>query len=446
MEGWLSGRKRRSRKPLWSLISTGGSNPPPSEKLMDIIQIKKLINDWQSSFSTTDNYKIIKIIKEIINVYQKLDDKQKEMFYQNIKPILNKIFNNIYSNDSLLRREVVNLAYTLEINELIPDVFKYIKIENDYENILVYLKYIDKFSAVGFVDNLFEFIKQENLPISIKIKAFSVIANMITNYKNNSMIIDYIFNYLFSVEKNYQFIRLLADFFRDLVIIILRYYNETEKSKIISFFTAFCEDLFIKTKEFIIKFTPLVNDEIKTQAVANSFILNFVILLVLDKLEYFDQKNKDNDTSKILKEDLDIVLEFLIQNIQSRYYLFLFLINLIQEYNLVNEFCNYLEEKTNIVDQIVSIFLTDPEKTKKVIIKFILVLNLKLSEKNLKEISQFCRNTLNEDILNACLDIFEKNMYYEDILYFMKYSSNFREETRKKIKKLLKNMIKSKTE
>ncbi|MCS6955415.1 MAG: hypothetical protein NZM44_03565 [Candidatus Calescibacterium sp.] len=416
---------------------------------MDIIEIKKIISDWQQSISKADNYKIIKTIREIISVYSKLDEKQKELFIFNFKPIQKKIFDNIYSNDPLLRRAVINLAISLNTNELIADVIKYLKVEKDYENIMVYLQYIDKFKVVGFIENLFDFAKQVDLPLIIRFKTFSIIFSLAINYKNNLLIIDYVFSVINELVKNQHFnYSVLSLFFKNLIHDLLSYYRGENVPKVVSIFSDFYNNLFFKLFDFIRSFLGLIDNEEKSEIIASAFILTFLISVTLDKMGHFSDGKNVSDFRGLLYKDFDLVafLKQISLEVKNKAYFFLFFSNFLKDYGLVKDFKTLLDKNQSFTEILVDLISNDNERLNYQILSLISDLDLPISDKSLKRIADFAKSNFNENIVYTCLEIFDKNKYYEDIFYFAKYSSSYGERVKIKIKEVLRKMTKGKTE
>ncbi|MCS7243285.1 MAG: hypothetical protein RMJ36_00915 [Candidatus Calescibacterium sp.] len=416
---------------------------------MDIIEIKKIISEWNQSISKPDNYKMIKTIREIIGVYSKLDEKQKELFIFNFKPIQKKIFDNIYSNDPLLRRSVVNLAISLNTNELIADVIKYLKVEKDYENIMVYLKYIDKFKVVGFIENLFGFAKQVDLPLIIRFKTFSIIFSLAINYKNNSLILDHFFSMLNELVRNQNFnYSVLSLFLKNLINDLLVYYRGDDVPKVVSIFSDFYNSLFFKIFDFIRYFLVRVDNEEKSEILVLAFILIFLISVTLDKIGYFSDEKNISGVKGLLYKDLDLVsfLKQIVLELKNKTYFFLFFSNFLKDYGLLNELKKILDTDQSFTEILVSLLSNDNEKLNYQILSLISEFDLTIGHNGLKKIADFAKNSFNENIVYTCLEIFDKNGYYEDIFYFAKYSSSYGERIKIKIKELLKKMTKGKTE
>ncbi len=427
---------------------------------MDIIQIKKSIEEWQKILPKADNYKIIKIIQEVISLYPKLDEKQKELFLVNFKPIQKKIFDYIYSNDPFLRKHVVLLASILNSNELILDVIKYLKIEKDYDNIMVYLDYIDKFKVVGFVENLFDFTKTPDLPFAIKLKAFYIILVLSTGYKSYEKFLDFIFEELKNVfiQSKKMYFQLIVNFLNDFLFYTLNFLSNKECPKnlsvyspnILSIFSNFYNTLFFRLIDFV-KFIVQKSeeDEKVVNIISKAFLLLFVIYCVLKENKYFENQNLQENNEENIYDKINLMnfLKEIIDKEKKLITVLLFILNDIEECGIKNAFKQYLMENNNLDEDSSFIgyllnFLGN-EKYSNMVLQFIDKLDLSLTNSELEKISEFCKRSTNENDILLCLNIMDKNSYYEDIFYFAKYSAGYSEKVKIRIKELLQKMIES---
>ncbi|MCX7971849.1 MAG: hypothetical protein N2657_01330 [bacterium] len=410
---------------------------------MDILQIKKKITEWQNSISKQDNYKLIMVIKEIISLYPRLDNNQKDLFLSNFKMIQKKIFDNIYSNDPVVRRYVVNLALLLNTNELVPDVTKYLKIEKDYENIMVYLNYLEKFKVVGFVDLLLDFLKQTVIPLSVRFKTFVIILSLLNNYKGNSAILDYIFDEIQEVIRthgNFKY-SLLSTLYRSLIESSISYYIGQEIPKVISIFVNYYNTIFFKTIDLIKCFHEVVDDEEKSETLAYCTVFAILVKFLLTKVEYTPTiESKENWWFKF---DLHNFLIEIFKNVRSKDYFLSFILSLLREYKLQENFSKFFEDNRDFIDTLIGYLDPDKPRLSIQILYFLSEIELTLSQDNLKNISDFCKHVFDENIVLLCLDIFDRNNYYENLLYFIKYKSTYSEKIKLKIKSMIQKMVRN---
>lgn len=444
------------------ILHRGFESPSLRSKTMDIIQIKKSIEEWQKILPKADNYKIIKIIQEVISLYPKLDEKQKELFLVNFKTIQKKIFDYIYSNDPFLRKHVVLLAYILNSNELILDVIKYLKLEKDYDNIMVYLDYIDKFKVVGFVENLFDFTKTSDLPFAIKLKTFYIILVLSTGYKSYEKFLDFIFEELKNVfvQSKKMYFQLIVNFLSDFLFYTLNFFSNKEcpknlsvySSNILSIFSNFYNTLFFRLIDFV-KFIIQESeeeDEKIVNIISKSFVLLFIIYCVLKENKYFENQNLQENNEENIYDKINLMnfLKEIIDKEKKMIIVIPFILNDIEECGIKNAFKQYLMENNNLdedssfIDYLLK-FLGNG-KYSNIVLKFIDKLHLSLTNSELEKISEFCRKSINENDILLCLNIMDKNSYYEDIFYFAKYSAGYSEKVKIRIKELLQKMIESK--
>ncbi len=413
---------------------------------MDILQIKKVINQWQNNLSSANNdYMVIKVIKDMISTYLKLDSSIKILFLENVKPLYKKIFNFLYSNDPLVRKNVVNLAYTIESNELVYDVIKYLKIEKDYDNIVTYLKYIEKFKVVGFISDLMEFSKKtENL--FIKMNLFYIILSLCQDYRGYQTFFDYVFQELVEkISKDVNSHSLIIFVYKKLIQDAYNYYSQKRKINVISFFINSYDLFFMKTAQFLdFLLKNGIENEQKAEALANIYAFLFLVKNILDK---YTNKNidKDNESLNYLKIDLIDVLKTILYELQDKFNFLSFFYNIIDDLNLTESFKNYFENNVNKEDLIkflLELIHLSNEKLALKIIDFIVKFDVNMDVQELKILEDFCKSNFKDYVVILCVDIFSKLNYYEPIFFFLKYMNSFNQETKDKINSVFRDIVK----
>ncbi|MEN3014605.1 MAG: hypothetical protein ABDH21_00875 [bacterium] len=395
---------------------------------MDIIQINKLIDTWKQQLSKNDNYLILKTIQEIINVFNKLEQRQKTTFLNIFKDIQKKVFSQVYSNDPLIRRNVVILASTLESNDIVLDVLRYLKVEKDYENLITYLRYLEKFKSVGFIDSLSDYAFNHSLPLPIKIRVISIITSILPLYKGNQQIINKIFDNISEIINDPNNQAYIVIYYDNLISETMDYYTNKNQPKVVSIFCELYDSLIIRTMDLI---KQIMKDKVKeTQAELIAACIIFLLLAkaLLEKMNYkgFSYEHYQDENIKYL----------LIKTIGQCGELFKFMINFSDKYNLTNEIGQIINQ-LGLSEYLVELLSNSNPRQKKDILKFLYTFGIKLSQDELKTIADLCKHDFDEDIISVCLDIFDHNHYYEDLHYFSKYSSSFSYQLREKIKNLI---------
>ncbi|MFN3478208.1 MAG: hypothetical protein ACK4ZM_02430, partial [bacterium] len=382
---------------------------------MYILKIKNLLSQWQKQIEKNDNYLAVKTINEIINTYRALNERERNNLLENFKPLQKKIFSFIYSNDPLVRKHVVNLAGLIDSNELVNDVVKYLKIEKDYDNLLVYLRYIKKYSAIGFISNILEFARQTTI-LKAKYEAFSVILFLAKSYKDYDKIVEFIFDDFKLSLNNNKNIFLLSEIYKDLINTSMPYFRQQDKPKVESFFYGFYNSVLAKSVELIDLLKTKIEDDDTCQLASYIFVFLLISYHILEEFSNFD--NLQNLLCKDFK--LADIFKELVSNAKKLDLFLINIINILDDLFIKDQFKRNVIDK-ELIDYFISLLERSDEKDSLKILHLIHYLDIKLEEHHLLNLEKYSKKVFSEGIINLSVEIFDKNRYYPPVFYFLKY-------------------------
>ncbi|MFN3996043.1 MAG: hypothetical protein ACK4GR_05905, partial [bacterium] len=372
--------------------------------------------------------------------YKTLNEKERNNFLQNFKTLQKKIFSFIYSNDPLVRKHVVNLASLIDSNELVNNVVKYLKIERDYDALLVYLRYIKKYGAIGFIPNILEFAKQTTI-LKAKYEAFSIILSLAKSYKDYNKIVEFIFDDFKLSLNNNKSIFLLNEIYKDLINTSMPYFREQDKPKVESFFYGFYESVFSKSTELVDLLKTKIEDEDTCQLASHIFVFLLISYNILERSSNSD--NLQNLTYKDLR--LADVFKNMVSNAKK---LDLFLINIINILDdlLIKDLFKKYAINEELIDYFISLLEKSDEKDGLKILHLINYLDIKFEEYHLLKLEEYSKKVFSEGIIDLSVEIFDKNRYYSPVFYFLKYSGSYSDKLKNKLRNVIKKIAKQERE
>ena len=140
-------------------------------KLQNDLYLKEVINNWYKNISSN---KDSVVLDTLINIYKtilyiKKDEELFNKFRIQFSSISKVVYNQIYTNVSLIRLYVVKIAYLMDYKDLIVDIMNYLKSENDIECLKEYLEFIKKYGYIGYIDEILNLLNKDK-PYLVNIK------------------------------------------------------------------------------------------------------------------------------------------------------------------------------------------------------------------------------------------------------------------------------------
>ncbi|MCX7870083.1 MAG: hypothetical protein N2485_00680 [bacterium] len=421
-------------------------------KLQNDLYLKEVINNWYKNISSN---KDSVVLDTLINIYKtilyiKKDEKLFNKFRIQFSSISKVVYNQIYTNVSLIRLYVVKIAYLMDYKDLIVDIMNYLKSENDIECLKEYLEFIKKYGYIGYIDEILNLLNKDK-PFLVNIKVFEVVLYLALNYRNNSKYIDKAFEFLKSYyETNYpKWEHFFINFF-EAFLDIIKYIDKNKEKFNAIFVFEYLNHFIYKALNFINSFISNIDDENKINII-NLILLNLCFSLNIIKNIIGINKNLENyvadkleDEKYFLKLNLLKITNDIYTNLSNNYALkYYFLANFVNNKEIFKgNLLNKKEEDSEILDSLLGKILQDFTKTennrlKNVILDFIdefdIVLNDNKLEAFTKELFLY-----DDNIILKMLNIIQKANYKIVINTLMKLLDSRNLEIVNKVKDIIK--------
>ena len=421
-------------------------------KLQNDLYLKEVINNWYKNISSN---KDSVVLDTLINIYKtilyiKKDEKLFNKFRIQFSSISKVVYNQIYTNVSLIRLYVVKIAYLMDYKDLIVDIMNYLKSENDIECLKEYLEFIKKYGYIGYIDEILNLLNKDK-PFLVNIKVFEVVLYLALNYRNNSKYIDKAFEFLKSYyETNYpKWEHFFINFF-EAFLDIIKYIDKNKEKFNAIFVFEYLNHFIYKALNFINSFISNIDDENKINII-NLILLNLCFSLNIIKNIIGINKNLENyvadkleDEKYFLKLNLLKITNDIYTNLSNNYALkYYFLANFVNNKEIFKgNLLNKKEEDSEILDSLLGKILQDFTETennrlKNVILDFIdefdIVLNDNKLEAFTKELFLY-----DDNIILKMLNIIQKANYKIVINTLMKLLDSRNLEIVNKVKDIIK--------